>query len=99
MTMHDIFYFRGGSESSMPKNRTAKDVIDYEVKELGNALEVSLYIDLAIIPAQNLSWVTKSESTARRYGTVSKFQIGNHRIIAKDGMGGFLIEKMYNTVA
>lgn len=87
-------YFRGGGEGSMPKGVTAKDIVGYEQKELGNKLSVMPGIDLSKVPSENVKWYTTTEKAAKEYGEVTKESVGDHRILARDSMGGVLVEKI-----
>ncbi len=86
-------YYRGGGEGSMPKGKSANDVVLYETKELGNKLKIKKGEDLRRYPAERLSWVTKDKKDARQYGDVEKVTIGKHRILARDSMGGYLLHR------
>jgi len=87
--------YRGGAETSMPKNVTAQEVIDYEQTELGNKDVVAEPgINLSEIKSNNLVWLTTTKKAAREYGKVSAVRLGNYRIVARDSDGGVLVEKL-----
>ena len=94
-------YYRGGAEPSVfDRMGTALEVVNYEIKELGNRdIKVEPGISLTAIPASRLVWVTETPKEAKQYGKVSKVELGKHRIIARDGFGGLLIEKLPEEVA
>jgi len=88
-------FYRGGPESAMPKNMTAKQIVEYEQKELGNAdIKVEPGIDIEKVPTKNLVWLTETRVAAGEYGKVSTIQLKDYRIIARDGQGGVLVEKL-----
>ena len=84
--------YRGGGIGSMPRNLTAKDVIDYEVKELGNTIEVTKGVNLDKIPSKSLEWLVPTAKLAGEYGEVTRVFIKDYRVIATDNYGGLLIE-------
>ncbi len=88
----DTTFFRGGGKGSMPSGKTAQDVLNYETGELGNSLDIANGVDLSAVPSERLQWVTKSKKAASEYGEVSRVPVAEHRIIARDRFGGFLIE-------
>ena len=89
-------FYRGGGEGSMPKNKTAQDIIDYETKELGNKIQVEPGINLDEIASEKLLWLTESEEDALEYGEAEEVELyGGYRIIARDQDGGVLIEKNF----
>lgn len=89
--------YRGGAETSMPKNVTAQEVLNYEQQELGNKDVVAEPgINLSEIKSNNLVWLTTTKKAAREYGKVSAVRLGNYRIVARDGDGGVLVEKLPN---
>jgi hypothetical protein len=86
--------YRGGAPSAMPRGKSALDVFNYETKELGNKISLSVPKDeLAKIPSENLEWVTMSKKDAKEYGDVEQVEGGDFRVIAKDNQGGHLIER------
>jgi hypothetical protein len=88
-------YYRGGGEGSMPKGKTAKDVVAYEHTQLGNAdVKATPGVDLSKVKSDNLQWVTGTKGAAKEYGDVSPVQVGDHRVVATDTNGGMLIEKI-----
>lgn len=91
--------FRGGPESAMPKGMTALDVLKYEQEELGNQdVLPEPGIDLTKIISENLAWVTETEDQAREYGEVSKLDLKDYRVIARDPEGGVLVEKLKSSM-
>ncbi|MGD0643266.1 MAG: hypothetical protein ABSC22_21205 [Roseiarcus sp.] len=88
----DATYFRGGGTGSMPSGMTAQDVLNYEMGELGNSLDIADGVELSAVPSERLRWVTKSKKAACEYGEVSRVPVAEHRVIACDRCGGFLIE-------
>ena len=90
--LNEETFYRGGGEWSMPRG-TAKDVIDYEINELGNDIKIVTDKDLNTINSKNLIWVTKDEESASDYGDVEPIEIDKYEIIATDNYGGFLINK------
>ena len=88
----DATFFRGGGKGSMPSGMTAQDVLNYETRELGNSLEIVDGVELSAIPSERLRRVTKSKKAASEYGEVSRVPVAEHRVIARDRFGGFLIE-------
>jgi hypothetical protein len=87
-------YYRGGGEGlSLGRGSTAQDIIDYEQKELGNKDVVAVKgIDLTKIPASKTLWVTNDKEYAKDFGKITKQDFGEHRIIATDGFGGYLVD-------
>jgi hypothetical protein len=87
-------YYRGGSEPNiLSGDLTAADVVRYERDELGNSDVVTVAgIDLASIPAKHLRWLTETRQAALGYGKVRREVLGRHRIVARDGFGGVLVE-------
>ena len=86
--------FRGGPESAMPKGMTAADVLKYEQEELGNKDVVAEPgVDLTNIKSENLVWLTETKEQAKEYGNVSKSELKNYRVVARDSEGGVLVEK------
>jgi hypothetical protein len=92
----DATFFRGGGKESMPSGKTAQDVLNYETGELGNSLEIADDIELSALPSERLQWVTKSKKAASEYGDVRRVSVAEHRIIACDRFGGFLIAVLPN---
>jgi hypothetical protein len=88
----DATFFRGGGKGSMPSRMTAQDVLNYEAGELGNSLDIANGVELSAVPSERLQWVTKSKKAASQYGDVSRVPVAEHRVIARDRFGGFLIE-------
>src|SRR3989338_2208543 len=87
--------FRGGPESAMLKGLTAEDVLKYEQEELGNKDVVpEPGIDFTKIKSENLAWLAETEDQAREYGEVSKLDLKDYRVIARDSEGGVLVEKL-----
>ncbi len=91
-------FYRGGGEGSMPKGKTAEDVINYEKQDLGNDIKVEPGINPKEIKSENLTWVTDTPEAAKEYGAVSKVSIDNGRVIARDNYGGALVEKVPKTI-
>jgi len=86
-------YWRGGPDCSMPRGLTARDVLNYEIEELGNdpsEYEVVPGADLDIA-SERLRWVTELESDAAEYGEPWEFGVPEHEVIARDRFGGLLI--------
>jgi hypothetical protein len=76
----------------MPKNVTAKDIIDYERDELGNdGVKVEPGIDPTQYPSHALHWVAPTRNAAKEYGTPEPMSFGPHTIVARDAYGGMLI--------
>ncbi|MGO4869265.1 MAG: hypothetical protein ACLPGW_01425 [Roseiarcus sp.] len=88
----DATFFRGGGKGSMPSGKTAQDVLNYETRDLGNSLEIVDGVELSAVPSERLQRVTKSKKAASEYGEVSRVPVAEHRVIARDRFGGFLIE-------
>jgi hypothetical protein len=87
-------FYRGGGEGSMPRGKTAKDVLDYEQNELGNAdVKAVDGVDPSTVKSEDLVWVTKDAAAAEEYGDVSPVELNGHRVVATDGDGGYLIQK------
>jgi hypothetical protein len=87
-------FYRGGPESAPPAGKTALDIINYEVKELGNQ-DIKVHLsdsELRNIPSENTRWFATSQEAAKEYGKVSKEKIGKYRIIAEDSNGGVLLD-------
>jgi len=92
-------FYRGGGEGSMPRGKTAQDVINYETKELGNNIQIEPNIKLGEIPSEKLVWLTEEEKDAIEYGDVDEIELeGEYRIIARDQDGGILVEKNYREI-
>jgi hypothetical protein len=91
LTSYKTFY-RGGAESSMPHNLTAKDIIAYETNELGNRIIIEKAIDLSKTPSSHLMWLTEKADDAKQYGKVSQIQLRNYKIVAHDDSGGVLVD-------
>jgi len=91
LTGYKTFY-RGGAESSMPHNLTAKDIVAYETHELGNTIIIEKEIDLSKIPSSHLMWLTQRADAAKQYGKVSQIQLRNYTIVAHDDSGGVLVD-------
>jgi hypothetical protein len=78
---------------------TAFDVVQYEIKELGNYadfkhLSKTMLKELKGYSADDIIWVTKSKRQAKHYGEVCLvYMTGDERIIATDKDNGFLILK------
>jgi len=85
--------FRGGPKSSMPPNKSAYDVIQYEIQELGNDIRSNLSEEeLKQIPAYKLQWLTSDKDYASEFGDVYKVNTNNKtKIVAVDPNGGLLI--------
>ena len=77
----------------MPRG-SAKDVIEYEEKELGNKIKAEPGLNLDAISSKNLIWVNKTKEQAKEYGEVEPITLDKYRIIARDNYGGLLIEKL-----
>jgi hypothetical protein len=91
-------FYRGGGIGSMPKGKTADDVINYEANELGNEISIETDIDLKSIPSEKLQWLTETEESAREYGESEKVIPKNYRVIARDMQGGVLIENLVDNL-
>ncbi len=88
-------FYRGGGEGAVPEAKTAQDILNYEIKELGNADVVAEPgIDLKKIPAKNVQWLTETRKAAAEYGKVQEVKIANYRIVARDDEGGVLVETL-----
>lgn len=85
--------YRGGGAGAMPKGKTAADVLQYEGDELGNSLQVEPGVDPTSIKSDNLVWLTETKAAAKDYGKVEPVQ-GTFRVVARDGLGGVLVEKL-----
>jgi len=83
-------YYRGGGDGSMPKGVTAQEVVDYEVKELGNNIKVENGVDLKQYPSESLQWLSTTKKGAKQFGDVQE-KTGNFTILAKDPYGGVLV--------
>lgn len=95
-TAEAVKLYRGGGEGAPPKG-TAADIIRYETKDLGNAdVKAEPGIDLKKINAKNTEWLTETKAAAKEYGKVQEkaFPKDSYRVIARDGQGGVLIEKI-----
>lgn len=91
-------FYRGGGEGSMPIG-TAQDIINYERNDLGNlGVVAEKGVDLGKIDAKDTQWLTETSAAAKEYGKTEKvlLQEGGYRIIARDGQGGVLVEKIKN---
>lgn len=86
-------YYRGGGEGSMPKGVTARHVVDYERKELGNKIKVARGVKLHKIKSERLAWLTGKSKDAKQYGKVKRVE-GKYRPVAHDSFGGFLAERL-----
>ena len=73
---------------------TAREIVDHERNELGNAIAVTEGLDLASIPAHRLAWLTEKSKDAREYGEVSRVTVSRYRIVARDRFGGVLLEQL-----
>lgn len=90
----ETVFYRGGSDFEiLPVSMTAKDIINYEKNELGNAdIEIVTGKDLNLIPARKCRWVTLKRKDAAEYGNpITKYETLSYEIIAKDKYGGILI--------
>lgn len=94
---NEMNLYRGGGTGSMPRNATAKEVIDYETNDLGNKINIEKGVDPKKIPAKNLQWLTEDEASAKEYGEPEKVS-GDFRIVARDGQGGVLVEKLSDQI-
>lgn len=89
----EMVYYRGGGEGEKIKGKTAKDIINYEQKELGNTdVVVEKGVNPAKIKSENTVWVTVDAESAKEYGEVVKQEYPNAKIIARDGQGGVLLD-------
>jgi hypothetical protein len=77
----------------MPPNKSAYDVIQYEIQELGNDIRSNLSEgELKQIPAYQLQWLTSDEDYASEFGDVYEVNVNNEtKIVAVDPNGGLLI--------
>lgn len=83
-------YYRGGGTGSMPRGKTAQDVVDYERNELGN--KINTYTDdLSMFPASRCIWVTLYADDAEYYGEVEAIDFDNPLELAYDSDGGILV--------
>jgi len=83
------------------KGLTAKDVVDYEADEsdnedaqAGRVKMQEMGIDLSKYPANDIIWVCKTKTAARRYGQwkdIESIPIKNGIIVSEDGDGGYLV--------
>ncbi len=89
-----VIFYRGGGDSNLIRGMTAQDIVDYEIKELGNILELKSDIDLSLVRSENVRWFTESKESAIQYGEISKVMVMNYRILARDNDGGILVEFM-----
>lgn len=87
-------YYRGGGLGSPPRGLTAQEIVDYERKELGNNDVMPVRNADLSVDAKNLVWLTRTRESALEYGKAEKVTLGRHRILAVDGHGGLLIEKL-----
>ena len=83
-------WYRGGGDPEIIKGKTAQDMIDYEVNELGNDINIAGGIDLAKHKSENCRWVTKTRDSAKEYGDVEETHGGE--ILATDNYGGYLVD-------
>ena len=60
--------------------------------------ERSRRVDLTKIKSENLAWFTETEDQAREYGEVSKSDLKDYRVIARDSEGGVLVEKLKSSM-
>lgn len=91
--MLKIFY-RGGGGCNILKGMTAQDIVDYEIRELGNDLELRSGINLPSIKSEKVRWFTGSKKSAAQYGKVLEVMVTNYRILARDNDDGILVELM-----
>ncbi len=88
-------FYRGGGQGEKLTGITAQDVVKYEQKELGNKdVKATPGVNLKKIPGDRLVWLTETKEAAKEYGKVEKVTMNNYRIVARDGQGGVLIEKL-----
>lgn len=88
--------YRAESGYTHDKGQTAADVVNYEQQTLGNQLGVTdkVLAELKNRPANDVVWVTKTKTAARRYGPESLHELPEgSRVLAEDGDGGFLVLK------
>lgn len=82
--------YRGGGAGELLKGKTAKDIIDYETKELGNKIEIKQGIDLSKIKSENVRWLTRDKASAKEYGKALEATGGE--VFATDNYGGMLVD-------
>jgi len=94
-------FYRVG-DTSMPYRKTADDVINFEVEELGNGeMDRSTNHEiLALIPAHKCKWVFAEKQAARRWQAeypddeLETCYYDLPVILAMDDDGGFLVCEM-----
>jgi hypothetical protein len=88
-------FYRGGGQGEVVKGKTAQEIVNYEVKELGNKdIKAEPGIDLTKIPSDKLVWLTETKEAAKEYGKVEEVKLENYRVVARDSSGGVLVEKV-----
>lgn len=86
-------FYRGGGNGEVIKGLSAYDVVNYEVKILGNNLNVLLNKkELKSIKSDCLKWLCKDKQSARAYGVIESLIVNDYRIIAQDNFNGLLLE-------
>lgn len=84
------------SESYSTPRCTIREVVEYEIEELGN----SIHVDQAVLdqcgqlPARNCAWVSASREVAAEYNggqDISEFELDPPVIIASDNYEGLLV--------
>lgn len=70
----DGFFYRVGN-STMPRNLTAADIVQYEIEELGNVESTfpEQGVDLASVPSRSLVWVCATKEDAAYYADTSEW--------------------------
>lgn len=84
-------WYRGGGEGETIRGKTAQDIVDYEVKDLGNDITIEPGVNLSDIKSENVKWLTTTKNAAKEYGKVDKVA-GDFKIIARDNYGGVLVD-------
>uniref|UniRef100_A0A6M3L0K2 Uncharacterized protein n=1 Tax=viral metagenome TaxID=1070528 RepID=A0A6M3L0K2_9ZZZZ len=83
--------FRGGPASSMPRGKTALDIVIYEKNELGNNITTQLSPnELANISSDRLEWLSPTKTAAAEFGEVNP-RLSNYKVVATDPDGGLLV--------
>jgi hypothetical protein len=88
-------FYRGGGYGSIPRNIYLSDILKYEKEELGNTdIYVEPNVDPEKVSSNNLIWVCEDKQSAENYGEISKINIEQYRIVARDSEGGLLVERL-----
>ena len=86
-------WWRADSGYRHERDTLIRDVVAYEVGDLGNNihLNIELYLTVWMLPASQCLWATRSKRAAAHYGEPERLELVGEQILGSDDCGGYLL--------